>query len=777
MYRDIYIRLLARNLAYKEIKRTTAQIEQMGKTAKLLSIGTKAIVAAGAISAMTSFARSMKSFIAESARVEDVERAFHSMSSSVKVDANSLLSTLRELSHGAVADVDLMLAANKALMSGNKELIEAMPRILNIARAVSMSTGQDISKVYDDITRGILKASPRIIDNAEIYINVTKTIEDYAKSIGKSSDEIDDTTKRHLILQGVLEQGEAYIDRMGLSMETNSEKVKSMTVAWQELKRAIGDALVEAGAADAIARAADIINPNTRVPSRKKLIDTYGDQIESLVAEISRYDMDAAVAIINRARKIVYTSVNGNDALKDLESLTLEANSIVEKFKRTPVANWGDSLSRLNVDLGLVDRKLTAVQQKSEINLIVHKTGFEDAKRALDSLLSSAADIMSNQELRTIGGLMSGQLGKIAQSPISTVEKSWEYSRLLSSLSKLISLRRKAEKPITIEVYGADDAKQKLDSLLVSMVDLFSNSELLAMRGLMVQEIDDIISEYDDPLERMFAVERILDNFDKAVSSVRSFFDESDRAARESASNLESYYSSASSRIESVLKSGLTVTQSDMWATEIGTYADKPLESARRLADIVNRGTQSPWVAMFNIPEDVLRRGEAAVKLWAANLQRDVESLARPDLIDWGAFVESYKKSLSDEAMRKQTVDIAMQKLKEAGLLTGNEAIDKYRAAQMLGVATPEMQVEAYSNGLTSALDKKDPAKMLLESLQSGVDRDSKKYQDIGATIGEQVAKEFGDAFIDNVDIADQLIEKIVPMVLERINVGEVALP
>ncbi len=143
-----------------------------------------------------------------------------------------------------------------------------------------------------------------------------------------------------------------------------------------------------------------------------------------------------------------------------------------------------------------------------------------------------------------------------------------------------------------------------------------------------------------------------------------------------------------------------------MRLTELGLYQDKALESARRLADIVNQGTASPWAAMFDIPEDVLAQGEGAVKAWASSLQKDVTDLTRPDLINWDAFVANFESQADREAAQALTIDIAVGKLSDAGLLTGSIEDKKKEVAKMLGLEMPEMTLKTLFEADAGAGDK-----------------------------------------------------------------------
>lgn len=201
--------------------------------------------------------------------------------------------------------------------------------------------------------------------------------------------------------------------------------------------------------------------------------------------------------------------------------------------------------------------------------------------------------------------------------------------------------------------------------------------------------------------------------------------------------------SEARSMAEAVLSSGTQVTPLDMAQTAAGTYQDKPLEAARRLADIANLGLESPWAKFFEIPPDVLAAGSEAIKAWATEVQGDVENLARPDLIDWDAFVAEFQRQKDEATAKALTLDIAMGKLAQAGLLTpGNEAQSKLEIAQMLGLDTPELAAASIAQGFQTAFDANNPASALLTSFQTKLGTQETAYK----TTGEKAGAWLGDA-------------------------------
>lgn len=217
------------------------------------------------------------------------------------------------------------------------------------------------------------------------------------------------------------------------------------------------------------------------------------------------------------------------------------------------------------------------------------------------------------------------------------------------------------------------------------------------------------------------------------------------------------------SRAESVLTAGTNVTAQDMLDTQAGTYQDKPLEAARRLADIAEKGMASPWAAILVPPPEVIAAGEAAVKAWAERTKQDVLDLTRPDLINWDAFIANYQDALNRESMREDTLDLAMQKLGEAGLLKG---ADRNQVAQLLGLETPQSAGELFASGFAEGVGGKDLSNLFLSAWQTDFDAQKAEYETAGKNLGGVIITGLNTAVKDNIPgVRQQIAYYIAPEV------------
>jgi hypothetical protein len=212
------------------------------------------------------------------------------------------------------------------------------------------------------------------------------------------------------------------------------------------------------------------------------------------------------------------------------------------------------------------------------------------------------------------------------------------------------------------------------------------------------------------------------------------------------------------SMAERALQVRMQPTELDFLQTALGQYENAPLEAVRRLDAIIARGfaelqAHPDWPALLKIPDDVLAAGENALRAWAMRTRDAVANLARPDLIDWHAFVNEFRRLQEQEAARTTTLDIAMQKLAEAGLVSdATRAAARGQVASMLGLDTPDILAQTMAGGFTQAFTTADPAGLLLQHMQKRIDGQKQAYTELGKRAGTWLGDAIHDAALTELD-------------------------
>jgi hypothetical protein len=172
--------------------------------------------------------------IEEAAKARGMREAFTSMGEFYGVDAGALVKQLKEVSDGTLSTAQAVEVANRAMMAGGQAFASEVPRLFEIARAAAVATGKDVMWVFETLTRGIAKGSPLLIDNAEIYMSIGSALDEYAASLGKTTEEMTRQEKTQATLNAVLTQGAPLVEAVG-------DKALAATQPFEELASSATD--------------------------------------------------------------------------------------------------------------------------------------------------------------------------------------------------------------------------------------------------------------------------------------------------------------------------------------------------------------------------------------------------------------------------------------------------------------------------------------------------------------------------------------------------------
>lgn len=152
------------------------------------------------------------------------------------VDADVMISKLREVSKGTISNADLIESANRAMALNVTKDLGKMTKLLEVARIRGQAMGLDTSQAFNDIVTGIGRGSPLILDNLGI---ITKGWAEEAKAAGVAMD-------AQFILNKVLADGAELLEKAGDNGITAAEKIQSFEAGISNLRLELGEALLPA---------------------------------------------------------------------------------------------------------------------------------------------------------------------------------------------------------------------------------------------------------------------------------------------------------------------------------------------------------------------------------------------------------------------------------------------------------------------------------------------------------------------------------------------------
>ena len=200
--------------------------------------------------------------------------SFESLMSSVG-QSSQLLNQMTAAAGGTITEMNLMRNTNVALAGTtgqlSQELAAAMPKLIEAARAAAQLNPAygDAEFMLNSLVSGVKRGTPLLIDNTGIVLKVGEATEAYAKSVGKSVNELTAQERSIAILRATLESSDTLIKQVGGSLNNATSDMQSAKIAAEELKTALGElfaptlAVMASNAADAIREFTAIINKDT----------------------------------------------------------------------------------------------------------------------------------------------------------------------------------------------------------------------------------------------------------------------------------------------------------------------------------------------------------------------------------------------------------------------------------------------------------------------------------------------------------------------------------
>lgn len=179
--------------------------------------------------------------IKSSAEKAGQSTAFQSGLASQGIAADEFIAKLREVSDSQIANADLILATNRAIALGIRA--DDLPKLLQTAAQASVKLGVSMTQAFNDITTGVGRASPLILDNLGIVVDSVRVYKSYAEEIGKTVEQLTKMERTQALTNEVIRGG---LDTTKKFTDAQSELQRSIskgTAALNNIKEATGTVL------------------------------------------------------------------------------------------------------------------------------------------------------------------------------------------------------------------------------------------------------------------------------------------------------------------------------------------------------------------------------------------------------------------------------------------------------------------------------------------------------------------------------------------------------
>jgi hypothetical protein len=435
----------------KEIGKTGEQTQKSGES----MVGTFAAIAAGAFAAFQTIKKGM-SLAKEFALFQQSTKA---MEAQFGVSSDKIIKKLNEVAKGTISNADLISSANRAMALNVTTDIDEMAQLMEVARVRGQAMGLDTEQAFSDLVTGIGRGSPLILDNLGI---ITKGWDKEAKEAGKAMD-------TQFILNKVLQDGAAILEKTGDVALTNAEKFQQMEATAKNIRLVIGEQLL---------------------PEVLKVTDAFRGMGEGKGLEFVIRGVRSLVALV-RFLALQFT-MTWRLFVSLVTPFITAIQSVIDNFDslKKAVAGFGDVLAKLKTG-----DFIGALQELKEVGTDTFDALRETGNQAFTETLGRLKEQLNGAV---------GELGQFKESFVSIfaeIEKAESefVERQKESSDSLVATEKKNRESIT-RIYQNSvkamtdalfdfnkSAKEKLKEVFMAIIDTIANEIVargMAMIGL-----------------------------------------------------------------------------------------------------------------------------------------------------------------------------------------------------------------------------------------------------------------------------------------------------
>ena len=132
-------------------------------------------------------------------------RSFGALTAAIGESGEAMLQAGRAGSKGLVSDLEMIGAANKALLLGLPITASSFGMLAQTAVVLGKAMGAGPTQSFNDLITALGRSSPMILDNLGLSVQVGAANEAYARSVGKTADQLTDAEKKLAFYNAALE--------------------------------------------------------------------------------------------------------------------------------------------------------------------------------------------------------------------------------------------------------------------------------------------------------------------------------------------------------------------------------------------------------------------------------------------------------------------------------------------------------------------------------------------------------------------------------------------
>ena len=435
---------------------------------------------------------------------------------------------------------------NLAARGYSSEQIEKTMTALKNAATFGRQSTYSLGEAVQTASEGLKNENSILVDNAGVTKNVAKMWEDYAKSIGKTTNQLTQQEKIQAEVNGILEETKFQSNDAAIYTNTYSGKVAMLSQAFTTMKTAIGN-VIQPIAKLFIPIITSAVNAVTKLfTALSGLMSLFGlkaDSVETVsggIADVATSADNASNAVggigdnASSSAKKVKKSLAGFDEINKLDDNS-DSGSGGSGGSSGGVSGLTDTLdvsTTIKEDTtafsGLIERvKELANLFKSGFNISFGDTNFDGILKHFEGIKTSIKDIFSdkevqnsvNQWLNTLSYSLGQAVGAVARIGTNIAEG------LIGSIDAYLSQNVDRIKNFITNMFNISSKDIKLTGefwqALGEISDIFKGdtakqigADIIAMFANPFMSVAELCSKFVTDLKAVL-LQPIIDNVDK----------------------------------------------------------------------------------------------------------------------------------------------------------------------------------------------------------------------------------------------------------------------
>ena len=295
--------------------------------------------------------RQLAKFGEQSAKLQNMETAFNSLSGGA-VKAEESLLKLTDATNGTMSNFDLFQQANNAMILGVTKNSDEMSEMFDMAQRLGRALGKDTKESVESLITGIGRQSRLMLDNIGIIVKADEAYKSYADKLGVSVDKLTDAEKKQAFMNATLESAREKLKSLPQETLTTQEQFDKFKASSSNLAAVIGDRL----------------NPSLGESSSflTNMANKLADMIE--ITDLERINtLDSHAASLNNTLKQSYEYKQLTKLREELESLDpntdggriAEINKQISKFTTlVMLMDESQALAKINTEISSLNNNL-----------------------------------------------------------------------------------------------------------------------------------------------------------------------------------------------------------------------------------------------------------------------------------------------------------------------------------------------------------------------------------------------------------------------------------